>query len=121
MNTTIALALPTSVAYFYADLTKKMIRLFATYIQPTPILLSINILEGFRKPLSPSFRLFRNILANELVVVVLVSLVPLAVPIPVMFLGLFTSGIQALIFATLATTYIGESAYIYVCVCVLNR
>jgi F-type H+-transporting ATPase subunit a len=46
---------------------------------------------------------------DELVVVVLVSLVPLVVPIPVMFLGLFTSGIQALIFATLAATYIGES------------
>ncbi|CAN4084809.1 unnamed protein product [Withania somnifera] len=43
------------------------------------------------------------------VVVVLVSLVPLVVPIPVMLLGLFTSGIQDLIFATLAATYIGES------------
>ncbi|KAL5067394.1 hypothetical protein RYX36_018281 [Vicia faba] len=32
-----------------------------------------------------------------------------AVHIPVMFLGLFTSGIQALIFATLAAAYIGES------------
>ncbi|KAL3536640.1 hypothetical protein ACH5RR_000006 [Cinchona calisaya] len=31
------------------------------------------------------------------------------VSIPVMFLGLFTSGIQALIFATLAAAYIGES------------
>jgi F-type H+-transporting ATPase subunit a len=48
-------------------------------------------------------------LADELVVVVLVSLVPLVVPILVMFLGLFTSGIQALIFATLAASYIGES------------
>ncbi|CAN8222358.1 unnamed protein product [Cochlearia groenlandica] len=56
-----------------------------------------------------TFRLFGNILADELVVVVLVSLVPLVVPIPVMFLGLFTSGIQALIFATLAAAYIGES------------
>ena len=79
------------------------------YIKPTPILLPINILEDFTKPLSLSFRLFGNILADELVVVVLVSLVPLVVPIPVMFLGLFTSGIQALIFATLAAAYIGES------------
>nr|CAD1840469.1 unnamed protein product [Ananas comosus var. bracteatus] len=31
------------------------------------------------------------------------------VSLPVMFLGLFTSGIQALIFATLAAAYIGES------------
>ncbi|KAL4270857.1 hypothetical protein AHAS_AhasUnG0048000 [Arachis hypogaea] len=109
INTTVALALLTSVAYFYAGLSKKGLAYFGKYIQPTPILLPINILEDFTKPLSLSFRLFGNILADELVVVVLVSLVPLVVPIPVMFLGLFTSGIQALIFATLAAAYIGES------------
>ncbi|GMI77336.1 hypothetical protein HRI_001403000 [Hibiscus trionum] len=109
INTTVALALLTSVAYFYAGLSKKGLGYFSKYIQPTPILLPINILEDFTKPLSLSFRLFGNILADELVVVVLVSLVPSVVPIPVMFLGLFTSGIQALIFATLAAAYIGES------------
>ncbi|KAH9727399.1 ATP synthase subunit a [Citrus sinensis] len=109
INTTVALALLTSIAYFYAGLSKKGLGYFSKYIQPTPILLPINILEDFTKPLSLSFRLFGNILADELVVVVLVSLVPLVVPIPVMFLGLFTSGIQALIFATLAAAYIGES------------
>ncbi|KAG4150736.1 hypothetical protein ERO13_D04G020733v2, partial [Gossypium hirsutum] len=65
-------------------------------------------LEDFTKSLTLCFRLFRNILADELVVVVIVSLVPSVVPILVMFLGLFTSGIQALIFATLAVAYIGE-------------
>nr|YP_010473242.1 ATP synthase CF0 subunit IV [Eriocaulon nepalense]UVH66860.1 ATP synthase CF0 subunit IV [Eriocaulon nepalense] len=109
INTTVALALLTSVAYFYAGIKKKGLAYFEKYIKPTPILLPINILEDFTKPLSLSFRLFGNILADELVVVVLVSLVPLVVPIPVMFLGLFTSGIQALIFATLAAAYIGES------------
>ncbi|KAL6514433.1 hypothetical protein OROMI_034255 [Orobanche minor] len=109
INTTFALALLTSMAYFYAGLNKKGLSYFGKYIQPTPILLPINILEDFTKPLSLSFRLFGNILADELVVVVLVSLVPSVVPIPVMFLGLFTSGIQALIFATLAAAYIGES------------
>ncbi|CAN4085206.1 unnamed protein product [Withania somnifera] len=107
--TTVALALLTSVVYFYAGLTKKGLGYFGKYIQPTPILLPINILEDFTKPLSLSFRLFVNILADELVVVVLVSLVPLIVPIPIMLLGLFTNGIQALIFATLAAAYIGES------------
>jgi F-type H+-transporting ATPase subunit a len=109
INTTVALALLTSVAYFYAGLNKKGLNYFGKYIQPTPVLLPINILEDFTKPLSLSFRLFGNILADELVVAVLVSLVPLVVPIPMMFLGLFTSAIQALIFATLAAAYIGES------------
>jgi F-type H+-transporting ATPase subunit a len=109
INTTVALALLTSVAYFYAGLNKKGLSYFGKYIQPTPVLLPINILEDFTKPLSLSFRLFGNILADELVVAVLISLVPLVVPIPMMFLGLFTSAIQALIFATLAAAYIGES------------
>ena len=109
INTTVALASLTSVAYFYAGLQKKGLSYFGKYIQPTPVLLPINILEDFTKPLSLSFRLFGNILADELVVAVLISLVPLVIPIPMMFLGLFTSAIQALIFATLAAAYIGES------------
>lgn len=102
INTTAALAILTSVSYFYAGISKKGLGYFAKYVQPTPILLPINILEDFTKPLSLSFRLFGNILADELVVAVLVSLVPLIIPIPLIFLGLFTSGIQALIFATLS-------------------
>lgn len=102
INTTAGLAILTSVAYFYAGISKKGISYFAKYVQPIPILFPINVLEDFTKPLSLSFRLFGNILADELVVAVLVSLVPLVIPIPLIFLGLFTSGIQALIFATLS-------------------
>ncbi len=109
INTTVALALLTSLAYFYAGFSKRGLGYVAKYIQPTPILLPINILEDFTKPLSLSFRLFGNILADELVVGVLVLLVPLFVPLPAMGLGLFTSAIQALIFATLAAAYIGEA------------
>merc|ERR1711943_18070 len=109
INTTVALSLLTSLAYFYAGLSKKGLGYFVRYIEPTPILLPINILEDFTKPLSLSFRLFGNILADELVVSVLTLLVPLIVPLPVMVLGLFASSIQALIFSTLSAAYIGEA------------
>ncbi|AVH72357.1 F0F1 ATP synthase subunit A [Nostoc sp. 'Lobaria pulmonaria (5183) cyanobiont'] len=109
INTTVALALLTSLAYFYAGFSKRGLGYFKKYIEPTPILLPIAILEDFTKPLSLSFRLFGNILADELVVAVLVLLVPLFVPLPVMALGLFTSAIQALVFATLAGAYIHEA------------
>jgi F-type H+-transporting ATPase subunit a len=109
INTTVALALLVSLAYFYAGFSKKGLGYFAKYIQPTPVLLPIAILEDFTKPLSLSFRLFGNILADELVVAVLVLLVPLFVPLPVMLLGLFTSAIQALVFSTLAGAYIHEA------------
>jgi len=109
INTTVALSLLTSIAYFYAGISKKGLGYFKRYVSPAAFLLPINVLEDFTKPLSLSFRLFGNILADELVVGVLITLVPLVIPIPIMLLGLFTSAIQALVFATLAGAYIGES------------
>lgn len=109
INTTISLALLTSATYFYGGIKKKGFSYFKKYLQPTPILLPINILEDFTKPLSLSFRLFGNILADELTISVLTLLVPILVPLPIMILGLFAGSIQALIFATLAAAYIGES------------
>jgi len=109
INTTVALALLTSLAYFYAGLSKKGLGYFKRYIQPIPLLLPINILEDFTKPLSLSFRLFGNILADELTVTVLTSLVPLVVPLPIMILGIFAGSVQALIFSTLAAAYIAEA------------
>uniref|UniRef100_UPI003001E6F7 ATP synthase CF0 subunit IV n=1 Tax=Anunuuluaehu liula TaxID=3049639 RepID=UPI003001E6F7 len=109
INTTVALSLLTSLSYFYAGLSKHGLGYFARYIEPTPVLLPINILEDFTKPLSLSFRLFGNILADELVVSVFTLLVPILIPLPVMILGLFASSIQALIFSTLSAAYIGEA------------
>jgi len=79
------------------------------YLQPVPFLAPLNLLEECSKPLSLSFRLLGNILADELTLAVLYNLVPLCIPVPVFLLGLFTSGIQALVFATLAGAYLGET------------
>jgi F-type H+-transporting ATPase subunit a len=108
INTTACLAILTSLTYFSAGFKIKGIGYFKRYVQPSAFLLPINIIEDFIKPLSLNFRLFGNILADELVVAVLCSLVPILIPVPVMVLGLFASSVQALIFATLAAAYIGE-------------
>jgi F-type H+-transporting ATPase subunit a len=109
INTTVALALLTSLAYFYGGLSKKGLGYFKRYVQPIPLLLPINILEDFTKPLSLSFRLFGNVLADELTITVLTSLVPLVIPLPIMMLGIFAGSVQALIFSTLAAAYIAEA------------
>ena len=109
INTTVALALLTSLAYFYAGLSKKGLGYFKRYVEPIPLLLPINILEDFTKPLSLSFRLFGNVLADELTITVLTSLVPLVIPLPIMLLGIFAGSVQALIFSTLAAAYIAEA------------
>jgi F-type H+-transporting ATPase subunit a len=109
INTTVALSLLVSISYFYAGFKAKGLGFFARYISPTPVFLPLNILEDFAKPLSLSFRLFGNILADEIVVSVLCLLVPLLVPLPVMALGIFASSVQALVFSTLCAAYIAES------------
>jgi F-type H+-transporting ATPase subunit a len=108
INTTSCLAILTSITYFTAGFKIKGIGYFARYIKPSVFLLPINIIEDFTKPLSLNFRLFGNIVADELTVSVFCALVPILVPVPIMVLGLFASSIQALIFATLAAAYIGE-------------
>ena len=109
INTSAALALLTSLAYFYGGLRKKGLGYFKRYLEPTPILLPINILEDFTKPLSLSFRLFGNVLADELTISVLVLLIPIFIPLPIMALGIFAGSVQALIFSTLAAAYIHEA------------
>uniref|UniRef100_UPI0030011090 ATP synthase CF0 subunit IV n=1 Tax=Cephaleuros lagerheimii TaxID=2738443 RepID=UPI0030011090 len=104
INVTTALALLTSIAYFYAGISKKgILSVLKARLNP------LTLLEDFSRPLSLSFRLFGNILADDLAVSVLVFLIPLFIPVPLMLLGLFTSSIQALVFSTLAAAYIGES------------
>jgi F-type H+-transporting ATPase subunit a len=108
INTTGCLAILTSITYFGAGLYVKGLGYFARYVKPSVFLLPINIIEDFSKPLSLNFRLFGNVVADELTVSVLCALVPILVPVPVMVLGLFAGSIQALIFATLGAAYIAE-------------
>ena len=109
INVTTFLALCSAHGYAFAGFDEYRGRYPSKYVQPVAFLLPLNVLEEFSKPLSLSFRLFGNILADELTLAVLYGLVPVGVPIPVFLLGLFTSAIQALVFATLSAAYIGEA------------
>jgi F-type H+-transporting ATPase subunit a len=67
----------------------------------------IEIIGHAARVLSLSLRLFGNIFGEELVIIILASLVPFIVPLPMMFLGLLTGTLQALIFAILTMVYLG--------------
>jgi F-type H+-transporting ATPase subunit a len=58
------------------------------------------------KVLSFSFRLFGNIFAGEVLLLVIAFLVPYIVPLPFMILEMFVGVIQAFIFAVLTLTFI---------------
>src|SRR3989344_2568525 len=74
-----------------------------------PLLSFVGILEfisEFVKIISFSFRLFGNVFAGEVLLTIIVSLVPYAVPLPFLFLEIFVGFIQAFIFAMLTLVFI---------------
>ncbi len=72
-----------------------------------PLLFAIEIVSHLARPFSLSVRLFGNIFAEELIIGSLNNfLFPFFTSIPVMFLALFASTIQAFIFILLTMVYI---------------
>jgi|SRR5438874_3392953 len=71
-----------------------------------PLMLIIEAISHSSRLLSLSLRLFGNIFGEELVIVILGSIIPFIVPLPMMFLGLITGGLQAFIFVLLSTIYL---------------
>jgi len=69
--------------------------------------LPIEVISHFSRVLSLSLRLFGNIFGEELVILILFSIVPFLVPLPMMFLGIITATLQALIFVMLTMIYLG--------------
>ncbi len=71
-----------------------------------PLILPIEIIGHIARVLSLSIRLFGNVFGEELVLAILFFLAGLYLaPLPMMFLGLFTGFIQALIFCLLSMMY----------------
>ncbi|MDO8624917.1 MAG: F0F1 ATP synthase subunit A, partial [Candidatus Diapherotrites archaeon] len=78
-----------------------------------PIAFFVGILElisEFAKIISFSFRLFGNIFAGEVLLLVVATLVPYLVPLPFLFLELFVGFIQALVFAVLTLVNLNMAA-----------
>jgi F-type H+-transporting ATPase subunit a len=71
-----------------------------------PLMFIIEIISHLARVMSLSLRLFGNIFGEELVIAILFSLVPFIIPLPLMFLGLITGGLQAFIFALLSIIYL---------------
>lgn len=70
------------------------------------LMVPIEIISHFSRPLSLSVRLFGNIYGEDLVILILVSLVPFVAPLPMMIMAVFTSLIQAYVFMMLTTVYL---------------
>lgn len=73
-------------------------------------MLPIELIGHFSRILSLTFRLFGNVLGEDLVLAILFVLAGMFfAPLPMMFLAIFTSFVQAFIFSLLTMLYIAGS------------
>lgn len=77
-----------------------------------PLVGLIELVSHTSRVLSLSLRLFGNVFGEELVVLILASLVPFLVPLPMMLLGVITGSLQAFIFALLTVIYIAGAVHV---------
>jgi F-type H+-transporting ATPase subunit a len=94
---------------FYGLRTRGVAGYLKTFAEPSWVMIPLNIIEQITRTFSLIVRLFGNIMSGVFVVGIVLSLAGLLVPIPLMALDLLTGGVQAYIFAVLATVFIGAA------------
>ncbi len=110
LATTSALAVLVFLAVpFYGIRARGLRRYLAHYLEPSPLLLSFEIITEFSRTLALAVRLFGNIASEELVIAVLLSIAGLLVPVPIMMLAVLTGVVQAYIFAVLTAVYLSAA------------
>lgn len=112
LNTTLGLALLVVVLVHVLGVHMKGGHYIAHFFKPTPVFVIINAIEEIAKPITLSFRLFGNILAGEILIIILLKLMPIWMPIPsVIWLAfsIFVGGVQAFIFTMLSMAYLANA------------
>ena len=115
LNTTLGLAITMSFLIHHGiGLAKNGIGYLKHFIEPFAPFIIINIIEELARPASLAFRLFGNILAGEVLIIIILNLAPWyanwAPHVVWVIFSLAVGVIQAFIFTTLSLVYIAPAA-----------
>ncbi len=109
----LGLALITFVYYHLQGLRWNKASYIKQFLGPlwwiAPLMLPIEIISHLARILSLTIRLFANMFASDLLILIFFSLFPLILPLPFIGLHLAVSLIQAYVFMLLASIYIGQA------------
>ena len=110
LNTTLALALCTFILTHVIGVKYHGVKYVKHFLGPvlllSPLMLPIELIGHFARVMSLSVRLFGNIFGKEKMLGVLFALWGLYLaPLPILFLGILVSFIQALVFTLLSIVY----------------
>lgn len=111
MNVTVALAVMSIVLIEVAGVRQKGTKgWLKSFAEPMPIVLPINVLEVFIKPLSLCMRLFGNVLGSFVIMELLKIVVPVFLPaVFSCYFDIFDGLIQAYVFVFLTSLFIKEA------------
>ncbi len=114
INTPLALALCTFVFTHYLGIKFHGVKYIKHFLGPipwlAPLFLPIELIGHTARVLSLTLRLFGNIMGEDLVLAILLLLAgKFLAPLPMMFLAVFTSTVQAFIFTLLSMMYFAGS------------
>lgn len=107
LNTPLALAIVVFFSvHYYGIRVKGLIGHLRHYVEPIFIMLPIEIAGELARTMSLTFRLFGNVMGEEIVIAVLFLILRPFVAIPMMLFSIFTGVIQAYVFSLLTVVYI---------------
>lgn len=104
VNTCLALSLTVAVGVYIVGIAKNGLGHFKHFVSPSVAFLPLHLMDEITKPLTMALRLFGNILAGEILLIVLYELTPWVVPELWVMFSLFIGFLQAFIFTMLALT-----------------
>jgi len=99
LNTTLALALISCVSTWILGIKMLGVHYFARFKNP------LELISEFSRLISFTFRLFGNIFAGEVLLVVMTSLVPIVIPSVFIGMEIFVGTIQAFVFSILTLIF----------------
>ncbi len=110
LNITVACALIVFVSVHFYGIKEHGFKYIKHFMGPVvwlaPLMFPIEVIGHLARPLSHSLRLFGNIMGEDTLLIILGTLVPFLVPLPIMALMIFTSVVQTFVFVLLAILYI---------------
>ena len=111
LNATLGCAMVVFIYYHWQGMKAQgVLKYLKTFAGPipamAPLMLPIELISHFSRPVSLSMRLFGNIFAEDLLILVMASIIPFVLPLPFMILSIFTALIQSFVFVLLSCIYI---------------
>ncbi len=105
INTTLGLGLTVIVTIYIVGLARNGLGHLKHFIEPSIFMLPLHLLDEVLRPFTLAFRLFGNIVAGEILLIVLYQLTPWVIPELWVCFSILIGAIQAMIFTALGVSY----------------